>query len=217
MFTGLIQETGRIITPPPRLQVRCKLAASLAPGDSIAVDGVCLTATDSTSQTFRADVMPESLRRTTLANLRAGAEVNLERALAAGDALGGHLVTGHVDGTGIIRSVHTEKKATVYTISCPKTVMALLAEKGSVSVDGISLTVVAVSPESFSVSVIPHTRAATTLKNKKNGDAVNIECDPVARYVHAHPTSPLTEKTGSPLLELLEKYGFTGEGNDYHY
>lgn len=212
MFTGLIQETGRVLAPPPRLHIRCRLTAALKRGDSVAVDGVCLTVTDLAAGTFRADVMPETLRRSTLGRLRTGSEANLERAIAAGDALDGHLVTGHVDGTGLIRSVATEGNALVYTISCAGKITALLAEKGSVAVDGISLTVVSVSTGMFSVSVIPHTRAVTTLKTKKPGDPVNIECDPVARYVHRSTTPPPeTIKRTSTFLRTLQENGFTGD------
>jgi riboflavin synthase len=212
MFTGLIQETGRVLAPPPRLHIRCRLAGALKRGDSVAVDGVCLTVTDLAAGTFRADVMPETLRRSTLGRLRTGSEANLERAIAAGDALDGHLVTGHVDGTGLIRSVAAEGNALVYTISCAGKITALLAEKGSVAVDGISLTVVSVSTGLFSVSVIPHTRMATTLKNKQSGDPVNIECDPVARYVHRNTTAPPeTIKRTSTFLRTLQENGFTGD------
>ena len=215
MFTGLIEETGRVISPPPRLKIRARFTGAIARGDSIAVDGVCLTAKDVSSQTFSADVMPETLRRSTLEGLRAGSLVNLERALAVGDPLGGHLVTGHVDGTGRIRSIQFEGNALVYTISCAQTILDLLAEKGSVAIDGISLTILAVSSRSFSVSVIPHTRTTTTLKNRKPGDTVNIECDPLARYaLNGMTKTAAPENSNDTFLTTLRNHGFTGAENE---
>jgi riboflavin synthase len=215
MFTGLIEETGVVISPPPRLKIRARFAGAIVRGDSIAVDGVCLTAKDVSSQTFSADVMPETLRRSTLEGLRTGSPVNLERALTVGDTLGGHLVTGHVDGTGSIRSIQPEGNALVYTISCAQTILVLLAEKGSVAIDGISLTILAVSSKCFSVSVIPYTRTTTTLKNRNPGDTVNIECDPLARYaMNGMAKNTSRGNSNDTFLTTLKNHGFTGAGNE---
>lgn len=212
MFTGLIQELGRILSAPPRIRIQSNLAAVLVPGDSIAVNGACLTVTRLAGNSFYADVMPETLRRTTLGLLRPGSWVNLETALTAGAALGGHLVSGHIDEKGIIHSVVTEHNATIYDISCSEMFASLLAEKGSVAVDGISLTIVSVDSRKFSVSVIPHTRKNTTLSKTGKGDAVNLECDSIARYVREQIiVSKENSSKKSSLMEALERNGFTGE------
>lgn len=216
MFTGLIQEAGRVVSPSPRLHVRCRLAEQLVCGDSIAVDGVCLTAEQVYRSGFYATVMPETNARSTLGTLKPGQTVNLEPALSAGTTLGGHLVGGHVDETGTITNIKTDRNATWYTISCSKHFMPLLAEKGSVAIDGISLTVVSVAGTLFTVSVIPHTRRTTTLGLKKRGDAVNLEGDTIARYMQQAlasriPTPPHTQS----LMETLLENGFAGGIHEY--
>lgn len=211
MFTGLIQEVGHVVSPPPRLHVCCRLAEQLVCGDSIAVDGVCLTAEQVHRNGFYAMVMPETSARSTLGTLKSGQTVNLEPALSAGTELGGHLVGGHVDETGTITNIKTDRDATWYTISCSKYFMPLLAEKGSVAIDGISLTVVSVSDTLFTVSVIPHTRRATTLGLKKTGDAVNLEGDTIARYVQQALASRMpTPPHKQSFMETLQKHGFAG-------
>lgn len=211
MFTGLIQEVGRIISPPPRLHVRCRLAEQLVCGDSIAVDGVCLTADRVYRSGFYATVMPETIVRTTLGMLKPGKTVNLEPALSAGTALGGHLVGGHVDETGTIKAIRTDHNAVLYTITCSHKFEPLLAEKGSVAVDGISLTVVSVLDNTFTVSLIPHTHRSTTLKHKQCGDAVNLEGDTIARYVQRSFKSRTTEHAEpKSLMNTLLENGFTG-------
>lgn len=216
MFTGLIQEVGRIISPPPRLHVRCTLAKNLTCGDSIAVDGVCLTAERVYSGGFFATVMPETGTRSTLRTCKSGQPVNLEPALRAGTALDGHLVGGHVDETGTITNIKTDRDATWYTIACSNYFMPLLAEKGSVAIDGISLTVVSVSDNLFTVSVIPHTRRETTLGTKKTGDAVNLEGDTIARYVQQARSSRMpAPRNKKPLMETLFENGFTGGTHEY--
>lgn len=153
-------------------------------GDSIAVNGVCLTATEVTPPFFYADVMPETLRKTNLYQLRPGDKVNLERALTAGGRLGGHIVTGHVDGTGIILAEKKEGIALIKKISAPPEVGDFLIEKGSVAVDGISLTVVEVTGNAFTVSLVSHTVRNTTLGFKKKGDTVNLEADILGKYIY---------------------------------
>ena len=211
MFTGLIQEKGRVVSPPPRLHVRCRLAGKIVKGDSIAVDGVCLTAEQVYTGGFYATVMPETLSRTTLGSFKPGQTVNIEPALSAGSAIGGHLVSGHIDETGTIKAIKTDGNAFLYTIACSARFVPLLAEKGSVAIDGISLTVVSVSGDMFTVSVIPHTRRATTIGNKQCGDAVNLEGDTIARYVQRALDSQIQKKPGKDsFMNVLFENGFTG-------
>ena len=155
----------------------------MSPGDSICVQGVCLTALAIAKQTFEADVSAETLAHTTLGELEAGAPVNLEPALRVGDALGGHLVSGHVDGVGQVASATEEAGSLRVVIAAPEALSRYLARKGSVTVDGVSLTVNEVDGERFGVNLIPHTRAATTLGTLKEGARVNLEIDVIARYV----------------------------------
>nr|WP_274955365.1 riboflavin synthase [Treponema porcinum] len=152
-------------------------------GDSIAVNGVCLTVTKLTKSSFTADVMAETFRRTNLGNLGKNSRVNLERAMAADGRFGGHIVSGHIDGTGIISRIKEEGNAVWIYISVPQSILNLIVEKGSVAVDGISLTVAAVSDKEFAVSVIPHTRENTALSGKKTGAVVNLENDIIGKYV----------------------------------
>lgn len=189
MFTGIIEELGKVMEIRPgaasaRLRVAAPgIAGGVALGDSVAVNGVCLTAVQLGAGEFTADVMPETLRKTNLGELRAGDRVNLERALALGDRLGGHLVSGHVDGVGTLSGRRREDNAVVITIQTPGELLRYLAPRGSVAVDGISLTVVNVTRGDFSVSIIPHTATVTTLGKKDVGARVNLEMDLLARYV----------------------------------
>lgn len=162
-------------------------------GDSIATNGVCLTVTSMTPTGFTADVMPETVRRTSLASLKPGSEVNLERALTLQSRLGGHIVQGHVDGTATICRRTKDDNAVWLWIECPPTLMRYIIEKGSVTIQGVSLTVAKVEGMTFAVSLIPHTQGATTLHNAKVGDTVNIENDVVAKYVE----KMLTPQTGA--------------------
>ena len=157
----------------------------LAVGDSVAVNGVCLTATSVSACGFTADVMPETLRRSSLASAGPGTRVNLERAMAAGGRFGGHIVSGHIDATGTVADVRREGNAVWFAIRAPQHVMRLVVEKGSIAIDGISLTVAELMPrgDGFRVSVIPHTLDVTTLGVRRPGDAVNLECDVVGKYV----------------------------------
>ena len=189
MFTGIIEEMGTV-RRLDRTPISCRLtiAATLVLqgtqiGDSIAVNGVCLTVTDLQKDAFTADVMPETLRRSSLGILRSGSSVNLERAMVANGRFGGHIVSGHIDGTGTIASKVPEGNAQIVTISAAPNLLRYIVEKGSVAIDGISLTVAKVTQTTFSVSTIPHTRKITTLGERKKGDMVNLENDIVGKYV----------------------------------
>lgn len=188
MFTGIIEETGNVgrlamTGRSGRITIYAKkVLDGTGIGDSIAVNGICLTVTDLTDRSFTADVMPETVRRSSLSSLRAGSAVNLERAMAAGGRFGGHFVTGHIDGTGVITSMLREENAVRVGVRCGGELVRLICEKGSIAIDGISLTVAGVSDDGFMVSVIPHTGGETTLLQKKSGDPVNLETDILARY-----------------------------------
>jgi riboflavin synthase len=188
MFTGLVESTAQVRRVEPdgdgvRLEVRTPLAAELAHGDSIAVNGVCLTAVEPDGDSFRADVMAETLRRSSLGPLGAGDEVNVELALRAGDRLGGHMVQGHVDGTGEVESVTGEGFARVVRIAAEPELLRYVVEKGSIAVDGVSLTVASVDGSGFAVSLIPETLERTTLGQAGPGRVVNLEVDVLAKYV----------------------------------
>lgn len=186
MFTGLIEEQGRVLTPPRNGKLSLaasKVTEGLALGDSIAVNGVCLTVSAFSGQRFTADVMPETLHRSNLGELRSGSPVNLERALPATGRFGGHFVSGHIDGVGSLLSVHPEGNALIFSIRAAPELLRGIVEKGSVAIDGISLTVVEVTETLFSVSVIPHTAAVTTLAGKRPGDRLNLETDMIGKYV----------------------------------
>ncbi|MGP1585192.1 MAG: riboflavin synthase [Schwartzia sp. (in: firmicutes)] len=192
MFTGIVEEIGEIkAIGNGRLKVRAAVVLDgLRVGDSIAVNGVCLTVTAFDACSFTADVMPETFRRTTFGALPLGSSVNLERALSLGGRLGGHLVSGHVDGVGQIVDVREEKNARILRISAPPDILRYVIEKGSVAIEGVSLTVAAVTAAWFSVSLIPHTREITTLHQKKSGDRLNIENDVVGKYVEKFLVTP---------------------------
>ncbi len=213
MFTGLIQDIGEIQSLQHRgggvsLTISTQLdLRSVKVGDSVAVEGVCLTVVEVSGRTFSVEVSPETLGRTTLANLKKGQPVNLETALKMSDLLGGHLVSGHVDGTGEITAVAREGNSLRYRFRVPPEVGRYLIEKGSVAVDGISLTVAECRDQGFSVSVIPHTAERTTLGKKKAGDKVNLENDLIAKYVEKFvhqaggPASPSTRINAAFLAE----------------
>jgi riboflavin synthase len=188
MFTGLVERTARVRRVDPdgdgvRLEVETPLAAELSQGDSIAVNGVCLTAVDPDDAGFRADVMAETLRRSSLGPLGEGDAVNVELPLRAGDRLGGHVVQGHVDGTGTVSEVRDEGFARLVRVEAPPELLRYVVEKGSIAVDGVSLTVAAVDGESFTVSLIPETLERTTLGEAAPGRVVNLEVDVLAKYV----------------------------------
>jgi len=163
-------------------------------GDSIAVNGICLTAVDLTSSTFSADVMPETLRRSSLGSIRESSPVNLERALRLSDRLGGHIVSGHIDGTGTIQSRTPEHNAILFKIMATPELLKYIVAKGSIALDGVSLTVAAVSSNDFTVSIIPHSASQTIIGHYQPGNLVNIECDVIGKYVEK-----LLGLTGSPV------------------
>ena len=189
MFPGIVEERGQVVAVTPmgdsaRLVIRAALAVSDAKlGDSIAVNGVCLTVTEFDEESFSADVMAETLLRTSLGAALPGSDVNLERAMPAHGRLGGHLVQGHVDGTGSILTIEPTEHWTVVRVGIPRELSRYIAEKGSITIDGVSLTVVSVDDTSFSVSLIPTTLRETTLGDRSIGDVVNLEIDVIAKYV----------------------------------
>jgi riboflavin synthase len=184
MFTGLVAEKGTIRSRRDgRLEIETSLAGELAAGDSVSVNGVCLTAVDPDGSSFAAEVMPETLRRSSLGPLREGSEVNVELPLRAGDRLGGHMVQGHVDATGSVAGVRDEGLARVVRIEADPALLRYVVEKGSIAVDGVSLTVSAVDDVAFEVSLIPETLERTTLGRAEKGTMVNMEVDVLAKYV----------------------------------
>lgn len=213
MFTGIIEEVGRVAAvrkneKAAQLDIRAEtILSDVQDGDSVAVNGVCLTVTSHAQKVFTADIMPETMRRSTLSRLTVGMPVNLERAMPANGRFGGHLVTGHIDGTGIIWRIRREENAVWYHIRANEPLLRGIVEKGSVAVDGISLTVAAVDKREFLVSVIPHTAGHTSLPAKREGDAVNIENDCIGKYV-ARFLSYEREESGGVTQEYLLKNGF---------
>ncbi len=188
MFTGLVEEVGRVSGLEAGEMFRLRLSASRTVedtrvGDSVSVNGVCLTVNELDGETLVFNAMPETLRRSALGSLAEGSAVNLERAMSPADRFGGHIVQGHVDGVGEVRDVRREGGAEIWEFGAPEAVLRYVVEKGSICVDGISLTVVSVRDTSFTVSILPQTRANTNLKELGVGDRVNLEADVVAKYV----------------------------------
>ena len=188
MFTGLVEEVGRVTRLEPGEMLRLAIAAGRTAedtreGDSVSVNGVCLTVGETDGGTLTFYAMPETLRRTALGGLAEGSAVNLERAMAAGSRFGGHIVQGHVDGVGEVVGVRPEGEAEIWTFAAPESVLRYAVEKGSVCVDGISLTLVSVEEGSFTVSILPHTRQNTNLAGLGVGDRVNLEADVIGKYV----------------------------------
>ena len=207
MFTGIIEEMGRLKSlNGGRIEITCaKILSDIKIGDSISTNGICLTVTDFAKDYFAADVMPETFRRTSLEELNIGGVVNLERAMKVGDRFGGHIVSGHIDGTGKISNIRTEGNAIFINVSAENFLLKQIAAKGSVALDGISLTVVDAGAENFSVSMIPHTRAVTNFNFKRVGSIVNIETDILAKYIERL----LTFKTSADLTkDFLIENGF---------
>ena len=207
MFTGIVEEIGRVTSAPGgTLAITAKdVLPGMKLGGSIAVNGVCLTVTDFTSNAFSVDVMPETLSRTNLGLLHTGDTVNLERPLALGGELGGHLVQGHVDDTGRVTSVTRDGDAMIIRFEASPETLSFTVPKGFVTVDGASLTIVAKDSSSFSVSVVGYTRQHTTLGSKQVGDLINLEIDIIAKYVAQFNQPPRTAITA----DFLEEHGFS--------
>ena len=206
MFTGIVEEVGKVAAVGQRrLTVAARrVLEGTKVGDSLAVNGACLTVAQLTPGSFTVEVMPETLRRTNLGGLRVGDLVNLERALALTGRIGGHLVQGHVDGTGTMRSFRPEDEAIIATFLAPRGLMRYIVEKGFIAVDGVSLTVVSCNQDSFSVSLVTYTQEHTNLVHRRPGDTVNLEVDIVAKYVEkliAGDSSGIT-------LDTLAEHGF---------
>ena len=212
MFTGIIEEVGSLKKLQKEaagavFEISCKrVLEGPQIGDSIAANGVCLTATAFTSHSFTAAAMHETLRRSTLGNLHPGSPINLERAMAANGRFGGHMVAGHIDGTGTISNIEKDGNAVWYTLQASPQILRYIVEKGSVALDGISLTVAEVRADYFKVSVIPHTLAQTALAQKRTGDCVNIENDIIGKYVEKLLGTP--QKSSGITKEFLSRYGF---------
>ncbi len=213
MFTGIVEEIGTVKSinmtgKSGSVIIKAKkVLEGTKVGDSIAVNGVCLTVTSIADNGFEADVMAETVRRSSLSVCRGNDEVNLERAMAADGRFGGHIVSGHIDGTGTITSLSREENAVWVTISADAGVIRYIVEKGSVCIDGISLTVAKVNNDNFSVSVIPHTAGQTTLLKKRAGDIVNLENDIVGKYVERFLGIEQNRADGIT-MEMLNEYGF---------
>lgn len=215
MFTGIIEEIGQVrsIKRGARSAVleiaATTITGDLQIGDSVAVNGVCLTATHITPQGFCADAMPETLSRSNLGGLTHGTPVNLERAARLGGRLGGHIVSGHIDCTATISDIHRDDNAVWFTLTPPRDMLRYIIEKGSVALDGVSLTVARVDTTDFAVSLIPHTAAMTTFGARRVGDKINLECDIIGKYVEkllAH-NNDNTQHSGIT-AEFLAKCGF---------
>ena len=218
MFTGIVEEKGkvrhiRLAGESGELAIQAKkVLEGTKIGDSIAVNGVCLTVTSLQPDGFTADVMAETIRRSSLGGCKAGTSVNLERAMAADGRFGGHIVSGHIDGTGEIKSMIREGNAIWVAVKTPPEILRLIVEKGSICIDGISLTVAKVGVDEFQVSVIPHTGEETILLDKSPGDLVNLENDVVGKYVEKLLGLGQTEEkeagTSGITMEFLQEYGF---------
>ena len=214
MFTGLVEEIGRLdAVGDGRMRFQAEaVLEGLQVGDSIAVNGTCLTVTAFDDKTFTVEIMPEPFRRTTLGDLHMGSTVNLERALTLAGRMGGHIVSGHIDGVGRILDVRAEKNARVLRIKAPAEILRYVIEKGSVAIEGVSLTVASVTEDWFSVSLIPHTRQITTLHEKRPGDRLNIENDVVGKYVEKFFLTPVKAQEHTASLgitrDFLSRCGF---------
>ena len=217
MFTGIVEETGvvrRINTKPDSTAVTIigkVIFDDLKLGDSVSVSGVCLTVSELSGKSFTADVMRETLSRTSIGSLKEGSRVNLERAMPANGRFGGHIVSGHIDGTGVISDIRNDGNAFILKINAPEKITRYIVEKGSVAIDGVSLTVIDVATDSFRVSIIPHTSSFTTLSEKSTGDIVNLENDIVGKYIEKFACSGHTEKPESGItMEFLSEFGYAG-------
>lgn len=209
MFTGIVEEMGRVTsvqmgTKSAKIKITCSVVLSdLKIGDSVATNGVCLTVAEIQGKQLIADVMAETLKRSNLGDLRSGSLVNLERAMAANGRFGGHMVSGHIDGVGTIQAIQKEDIALWYTIKTNPDILRYIVEKGSITIDGISLTVARVERDTFAVSIIPHTAKETILSQKKVGATVNLENDMIGKYV-----AKLLRDTKGMSKEFLLENGF---------
>ena len=217
MFTGIIEELGTVKAvkkgaKSAELSIEGrKIFDDIHLGDSVAVNGVCLTVTEYSGNIFKADVMNETLMRSSLGSLKIGSKVNLERAMAANGRFGGHIVSGHIDGTGVISDLTKDDIAVWVTIKTTPEILRLIVEKGSIAIDGISLTVARVSETDFAVSIIPHTGANTTLLMKNKGDVVNLENDITGKYIEkllGLSQKQVVKSESKITREFLTKYGF---------
>lgn len=216
MFTGIVEEIGTVKSVQSKVIIveADKIFDDLHLGDSVAVNGTCLTVSSFDNKIFNADVTQETLNRTNLGSLKNGSKVNLERAMTLSGRFGGHIVSGHIDGVGIIKSMKKDDNAIILTIEVPRTLMKYIVEKGSVAVDGISLTVASLTDNTFSIAVIPHTLKETVLYYKKEGDKVNIENDVIGKYVERLLTfkedneNNNDSKKSNITMEFLLKNGF---------
>ena len=214
MFTGIIEEKGTVVsldktTDKAKLTIKGNMIFSdLKPGDSVAVNGVCLTADDISGDTFTADVMNETFGRTNFSMLKAGSHVNLERAMSAQRRFGGHIVSGHIDGIGTIAGISNDGNAVWYRIEASGEILRYIVQKGSVAIDGISLTVAKLTDTDFSVSIIPHTAQETIIKKKKVGDQVNLENDILGKYVERLLSYREDRKKSSITADFLAENGF---------
>ncbi len=214
MFTGLIEEIGKVVDIFERnkmwsITFECeKILEDVDVGDSIAVNGVCLTVEEYNENLFKANVMAETMRKSNFKYLKKGSSVNLERALKIGDRFGGHIVSGHIDGIGIIEEYENEGDAIWISISTSKDILKYIVYKGSIAVDGVSLTVSYVDEKIFKVSIIPHTNENTTLIKKNTKDIVNIECDLIGKYVEKLLLHEKAKKESSIDMNFLIRNGF---------
>ena len=206
MFTGIVEEIGKVsLVTPNMLTIKAtKALESTESGSSIAVNGICLTVTDFTSNSFSFGIQPETLRRTNIGQLKVGDEVNLERAVALGGRMGGHLVQGHIDNTGKITSIRQEQKSKLMTVTAPHPLMRYMAVKGFISLDGLSLTIAELGTDSFTVSLVEFTQSRTTIGKKKVGDIVNLEVDIIAKYVE----SLSKPSSDGVTFDFLKEHGF---------
>ena len=215
MFTGLIEEIGIVQTvrhngESATINIAAhEITKDLKVGDSVNTNGTCLTVTSFSSSGFSVDAVAETMQRTNLSNLKSGDKVNLERALQLSDRLGGHMVSGHIDGTGTINQIKTEGNAHIVTIEAAPDILKYVIKKGSIAIDGISLTVMNVDDHSFKVAIIPHTSHQTTLISKKVGNMVNLECDMVGKYIEKFLLLKENTKSESKIdMGFLNKHGF---------
>jgi len=214
MFTGIIEETGTVLSVKRGIRSTVitiaakKVLNAIKTGDSINTNGVCLTVASFDKEGFSADVMAETLKVTNLGSLIVGSKVNLERALMLNDRLGGHLVSGHIDGTGKISGLDRDDNAVLVTIIAGENILKYIVNKGSVAVDGISLTVTELKEDGFAVSIIPLTARDTTLVRKKKGDFVNLEVDMIGKYVEKFLVRENPEKKRGIGMDYLKEHGF---------